>query len=94
MSLLCALKHLSLITMGSGERREVDIREETGVSGKLMPTGKHPCHKQQRQHHITSHATFSHKFFPALHGNVDNTSLVVVDIKHSRKINRGSPAAP
>lgn len=80
--------------MGSGERREVDIREEKGNIGGTDAAGRRPRHTQQRQRHITSHATFSHKFFPALHGNVNNTSLVVVDVKHSRKINRGSPAAP
>lgn len=58
--------------MGSGERLEVDIREEKGCDA----TGNVPVthtHTLQRQRHITSHATFSNKFLPALHGNVDNT---------------------
>lgn len=58
--------------MESSEGREGDIREERGV-GETGATGKQPRSTQRTQCHITSHATFSPKFFPALHGNVDNT---------------------
>lgn len=79
-----------------GEQKEEGGRHKGGegiFQGNQCDGEKHPRRTQRRQHHITTRYTFSHEFFPALHGNVDNTSLVVVDIKHSRKI-RGSPAAP
>ena len=82
---------LSLITMGSGERREVDMREEKGVSGKLTQQGNVPA--THSRHNITLHHTL-HLVRNSSRPYMVMSITLVVDIKHSRKINKGSPAAP
>lgn len=77
--------------MGSGERREVDIREEKGVSGKPTQQGNVPA--THSRDNVTLHHTL-HLVTNSSQPYMVMSITLVVDIKHSRKINRGSPAAP
>lgn len=87
--MFCARKHVSLITMGSSEGREVDIREEKGV-GKLMQQGNTPIARSR--HNVTLHHTL-HLVRNSSQPYMVMPITLVVDVKHCRKI-RGSPAAP
>lgn len=79
--------------MGSGERRESDIRKEKEASGQLMPKGNFPA--THSGDNITLHHTLhlvTNSSQPYMVMSI-TLHFVVVDIKHSRKI-RGLPAAP
>lgn len=77
--------------MRSGERWEVDMREEKGVSAKLMQQGNFPA--THSRHNVTLHQTL-HLVRNSSQSYMVMSITLVVHIKHSRKINRGSQAAP
>lgn len=76
--------------MGSGERRGDDIREGKGVSGKLTQQGNTPA--THSRHNVTLRHTL-HLVRNSSQPYMVMSITLVVDIKHSRKINRGSLAA-
>lgn len=82
-----------LLTFHGEQRGGLTLREgERATQTYTAP----PSFSGDRQHHITlTNATISLKTFPVLHGNVNKhcSLVVVVVIKHSRKINSGLLAA-